>query len=642
MKNILLISPASDNEALWVTGNEGPEIKNNMVPLGLATLAGLTPEGFRVDIWDELVHGRIDDGTVFERSYDLVGITGFKAHLPRCRQLAEVFHRRSIPVAIGGPGVSGTPHHYRGYFDILFIGEAEKTWPRFLRDWQSGAYRSEYIQVDKPDLAESPLPDWRSIASDLAKYAFGCVQTTRGCPFDCEFCDVIYLFGRRPRHKPIKNVLEEVRVLKHLGMSDIFFNDDEFASDHSYTKELLRELIRLNDSFTEPLSFSTQVGIGVCKSEELLELLRDANFKLLFMGLETPNVESIKEANKNQNLRHDMVDAVHRILSHGIAVRAGIIVGFDHDDTDIFDIQYNFIQRAFLPSVTINMLKAPLATRLWARLRQEGRVVSLVDIKDRLGHPRSYTNIVPKLMTRVELMRGYRNLLERVFSWKSFSERMRGFISLVKRRPRYTEKPLRRDEVVAPAVALGIGPEGIRAIDDIMEYAERTAPFMLRRVKELVVQHSMYLQSVVRLLPQLDRQIEIESRGELKLDQDRHPILVTASIRKAYNKVFPDVMRYVCAHLRDANRLPEALVDVFVDFLVRCGDDLGHLEDFHRSILKEICDRACVKLNGRAHEVSGADGEDVGSNAATAVRLGDEVLKSVERELVKLSLAGNG
>ncbi|MHC4258980.1 MAG: B12-binding domain-containing radical SAM protein [Planctomycetota bacterium] len=642
-KNILLISPASDNEALWVTGNEGPEVVNNIVPLGLATIAGLTPENFHVDIWDELVHGLIDDETSFERDYELVGITGYKSHLPRCRQLAEIFRKRSIPVALGGPGVSATPDDYRGYFDILFVGEAERIWPQFLREWQGGSYLSEYRQIETLDLAESPLPKWDSIAKDLSKYALGSVQTTRGCPFDCEFCDVVYLFGRHPRHKPIKNVLKEVRELERLGMRNVFFSDDEFIGGRRYAKDLLRALIPLNDSFSKPLSFSTQTTMNVSRDNELLELLAEAGFDLLFIGIETPNKQSLKEAHKFHNLEGDLVAEVHEILSYGIAVRAGMIVGFDHDDTDIFDIQYDFIQRAFLPGVGINMLKVPFGTKLWARLRQEGRVVSIpLAVRNKLGHSRSCTNIIPKLMTRQELMQSYRHLLERVYSWESFTERMHGFVSVVRRPPKVPQTPVGMEDIASLLNTLKVGPEGRKAVEDILKNTAQKAPKLMARVEALIVQHAKYRESINKLLPQIDRQIELESTGKLTFEVDRSPVPVPKAFKDQYKAIFPEIYGRIYLNLKDKSQIPEALVEVFVDFLVRCGQDFSHFEAHHRSFLNDICDRTCAKLDSQPPEdfVPNELGDSSVPNMK-CIQLGDDILKTVEQTFLKIRREGS-
>lgn len=635
-KNIILISPFSDNEALWVTGNEGPEVENVLIPLGLATIAALTPEEFLVDIWDECIHGFIDDNTKFKKDYELVGITGYKAHFKRCRNLAQIFRNRGILTAIGGPGVSGTPDHYRGNFDIMFIGEAEKTWPLFLKEWKKGNYNSEYRQIEKIDLAESPIPKWDSIAEDISKYGLGCVQTTRGCPFDCEFCDVIYLFGRRPRHKPIENVLNEVKVIEKFGLHSIFFCDDEFIGDPNYAKKLLKALIPINNSFAKPLTFSTQLTINVCMDDELLQLLSEANFNLLFIGIETPNKDSLKETNKLHNIRQNLVEDVHRILSYGIAIRAGIIVGFDHDDTDIFDIQYEFIQKACIPSLAINMLKAPLGTRLWTRLRQEGRVVSFVKVKDQLGHPRSYTNIIPKRMSRVDLMRGYRSLLEKVYHWDSFSERIKGYISHVRYSIKVQGDPITFEEMDKLGVSKKLDKEESSTIDEILTYADSKNPETKTRVMELIIQHIRYRESISKLLIQIDRQIDLESEGTLTFEKEVRPIQIPPAFRKEYKTIFKNIYSYVTKNLDDKRDVAEALVEVFTDFLVRSGKELNKIEPHHISFLYEVCDRTCNKFNNQLSDILLEDGFDKTAIKSTKpFYLREDVLKGVEQELFK-------
>jgi hypothetical protein len=642
MKTILLISPDTDNEALWVSGEEGPDDKilNNFLPLGLATVAALTPPEFHVDIWDELVHGRLSEKNLhkLKRDYDLVGLTGYFSHLSRLRRLAALFRKRGIPVVVGGPGVSSSPVTYRGEFDVLFCGEAEKTWPQFLQDWQRGSYKSEYRQIEKPDLAESPMPRWDSIEDVFPNYAMGCVQTTRGCPFDCEFCDVIYLFGRRSRHKPIDRVLGEVQALERLGVKTIMFCDDEFIGDPRHAKELLRALIPLNNSFAEPLSYSTQLTMNLSRDEELLRLIADANFNLVFIGIETPNQESLQETGKFQNVRKDLVADVHKILSYGIAIRSGVIVGFDHDGPNIFDIQYEFIQKACLQSLAINMLKAPLQTKLWSRLRQEGRVVDLSQARNVLGHPRSYTNILPKMMSRVELLQGYRDLLVRVHEWSSFSERIRGFVSLVRRPPQVRERPLSAEEALRLCDAPGQGPEAARAIEEIIRHTEAVAPYMMRRVKVIIVQYQSYLKTLKDLIPHLDWQIRLESSGKFAIAIDHSPIVIPPGFRSAYGQVFPEIHARVYANLIDRALVAEALTEVFVDFLVKWGPTFERLEPYHKAFLEEICDRTCARLNGQPPQdfVPRPAGE-VDVPSVKRSRLGDDVLKCVGEELIKVN-----
>jgi radical SAM superfamily enzyme YgiQ (UPF0313 family) len=635
MKNILLVSPFSDNEGLWVTGEESAEVSNNFPPLGLATLAALTPKsGYNVRIWDELVHGRIDGNTDFGFKVDLMGITGYKAHMHRCREVSAIMRSRGALTAIGGPGVSGSPHDYRGRFDVLFVNEAELTWPKFLNDWESGGLKEEYRQIEKPDLGESPLPDWSSIESDMPRYAMGTVQTTRGCPFDCEFCDVVFLFGRKPRHKPVSRVLEEVRAMRGYGFKNIFFCDDEFSGDKRYAKELLRELCALNAGLDEPLTFSSQMSIAISGDEELLGLLAEANFDLVFMGVESPNDESLKGVNKTQNLRGDMLENIHRILSYGIGIRAGMIVGFDHDKGDIFQSQYDFIQRSCLTSIGINMLKAPLGTKLWARLKREGRVVDMARNRG-LGHSRSYTNIIPRMMSRVELLEGYKWLLEHVYSWESFSARVKGFVSLaagttgrsIKRLPPKAEESamerLRR-----------LAPEGAKShVEEIIRHTMDTAPQLLRRVSALVFQHARYVQTIDALIPQVQRQIERESAGEIVLEQDDRALPAPEQFRRAYDELFPSVYKYMQAATADRELVPRLVTEVFVDFLVRWGEGFKSVEEFHSAYLKDICERAAAGVNGAGFNPPEWIAEPP---AAFKTRYGDEIFKNIWMELADL------
>lgn len=641
MKSMLLVSPLSENEALWVTGDETAEVKNNFPPLGLATIAALTPpERFHVQLWDENVHGRIDEHTDLGRDYDLVGFTGFNIHLRRCAEVAQRFRSRGVLTAIGGPGISSAPHVFRSKFDILFINEAEYTWPQFLRDWEAGQPKTEYRQIDKPDLAESPLPRWDSIAADMCRYSIGMVQTTRGCPFDCEFCDVIYLFGRRPRHKPMERVLEEIRVLAGHGFATIFLADDEFSGDRRYSKALCRELIKLNQELGKPLTFTTQISLSISRDEEFLELLAAANFDLIFIGVETVSEESLVGAGKVQNVRGgDIVEQIHKILSYGIGIRAGLIVGFDEDDASIFERQLRFVQASCLTSFGINMLKAPVGTRLWQRLMREQRVVDLSPNRHLLGHPRSYTNIIPTRLTRVELMQGFRDLLARAYTWENFAERIRGFVNLVQREPPHrAEISIDVNRLVAEVKAQGGAAELIR---EIVRHTKAVAPFMMRTVRTLTLQHARYLETLHRLLPQLDYQIELERAGKMVLRPDTRLYPSSLEFRKAFDEAFPGVHRRVYANLNDRLLVARALTEVFVDFLVRWGEDFHGLEPHHLGFLEELCDRTCAQLNGQdPTDFVARDSSAIKVPNIRHLRLPDDVFKNVWMEVNEFRLTG--
>jgi radical SAM superfamily enzyme YgiQ (UPF0313 family) len=642
MINILLIQPDYSNQT-WVTSDEGAstEVIYDTMPLGLATVAALTPDDFDVDIWDERIKGQINSDTIFSKEYNLVGVTGLTASIIRCKEIASIFRKKGIPVAVGGPGVSGRPYAWRKEFDILFIGESEITWPKFLNDWKSGKYQSEYRQIEKPELSDSPIPKWDSIVPDINRYSMGCVQTTRGCPYDCEFCDVIYLFGRRPRHKPVDRVLEEVRTLKNLGMTKIFFSDDEFTGDPAYAKELLEKLIPLNKSFSTPLSFSTHASMNVSKNDRLLELLSGANFDSLIIGVETPNKESLKEAKKYQNLREDPIGDIHKILSYGIPILAGIIVGFDNDTPDIFDMQYDFIQKAFIPTLSINTLKAAIGTRLWMRLRKEGRVL---DISGTLGkgHIRSFTNIVPKNMSRVELMEGFCELICKVHTWESFGERIRGFVSLPRRTSNNDTVPMIDDELMMPLKSLNLQNNERQALEQIVTYTADVAPNLMEIVITLIKNHYRHKQIVDDVVSEVRDQIKLEKSGKVNYPVDSRPLVIPESFRKSFDSIFREVYGKVSQSLIDKSHISTVLLEIFVDFIVRWGKSFDELKDFHLSFLNELCDRSCAKYNGKQPEEYLPDNtQDTAIPKKISKSLKDDILKSVEQEILLLAANKN-
>jgi radical SAM superfamily enzyme YgiQ (UPF0313 family) len=654
MKKILLITPdfnpgetkVKSYASRFTILNFLPQ-KGWMAPLGLATVAALTPEDVDVDIWDEAVHGVISDDVTFEKDYDLVGVTGYINHLWRVRELGELFRRRGIPVAVGGPGVSSAPEYYRDHFDVLFIGEAEHTWPQFIADWKAGRYRPEYRQVAKPEMVHSPLPRWDRVANDMKQYLFGAVQTTRGCPFDCEFCDVIYIYGRQARHKSTDKVLEEVIALERLGVERIFLCDDNFIGNPHYAKDLLRALIPVNNAFQRPVGFFTQITLNVAKDNELLELLADANFLGLFIGIETPNVESLIETNKPQNYKTDILADVRKIESYGLPVTAGMIVGFDHDDASIFDRQFEFLQQACIPIPGVHMLKAPVGTKLWVRLHKERRVLRFSEeLMQSSSDIRAGTNIFPKLLSRQELMSGYLRLLERVREWRNFEARVKGFISLIQRQPKV--KPARvpwRLKLGALKFALfGMNKEARRSAIRLLIYTRRRAPFMMGRVMGMIGRQFIEAAELPFLRESIETQLRLENDGQFQLELEPTVFFVPEAFKKPYREIFPVLYARVSEALIDQSRLQNALVEVLYDFVTRWGSTFEHFEEHHRVFLFELCDRTVAKENnnisaGQAEE-GGLDGVGVGMAAGgstpTAVwlrRLGDEVLRTVEQDL---------
>ena len=406
-KKIVFISPKPP-ESMWSLTGICEMIRRPapIPPLGLATLAALTPSHYEIQIIDENIE-TID----FDIVCDLVGITGYTVHNARMFDIAKAFQIRGVLTVGGGAFCSSHPDMAREHFDVVVVGEAERVWPGFLKEWEKGIHQPFYEEIEQIDFDQnpSPIPRWDLIKVD--QYLSQTVQTTRGCPYDCEFCDVVSLFGRKSRHKPIKQVLEELQQLSDLGAYEILFADDNFIGNRKYAKELLTELIPFNQALKVPMRYITQITLNCADDDELLDLLKRARFHSLFIGIESPKRESLIATNKHHNITKDMKKSVHKIQSRGILVIAAMIVGFDTDDVNIFDFQKKFLQEAGIIVPMVGMLMAPRGTKLWDRLEQERRLVDFDFGDSQLG-----TNIVPKLMSREELEANYLKLLQTIYS----------------------------------------------------------------------------------------------------------------------------------------------------------------------------------------------------------------------------------
>jgi radical SAM superfamily enzyme YgiQ (UPF0313 family) len=414
---LYLIAPKNP-ESFWTFDRILPSLRKRCVfpNLALPTVAGLTPPPHEVVLCDENVEP-ID----FDTDADVVGITGFVIHRQRMFEIALAFRRRGKLVVAGGPFATLCPEELRDKVDVLFVGEAEYTWPQFVRDHEAGRWQAEYRQEDKPSMLDSPLPRFDLLKVD--RYRSMAIQFARGCPFNCEFCDIIVMYGRRPRTKSTAQVLAEVEAIHALGVANIFVVDDNFIGNKKEAKELLRALAAWQEARGYPLEFMTEVSLNVAQDDELLALMKQAHFTTIFVGIESPRAASLLETKKTQNTREDIVTSVHRIQAAGIEVMAGMIVGFDHDDPSIFEEQFQFIQQARIPISMTGMLNAVPKTPLHARLKAAGRLIA-----ESVGDQFVFTNVVPGGMSRLELYEGYRSLLQRLYGYRAYRRRAMDFI----------------------------------------------------------------------------------------------------------------------------------------------------------------------------------------------------------------------
>jgi radical SAM superfamily enzyme YgiQ (UPF0313 family) len=412
-------------------------------PLGLMTLAALSPRDFQVSLCDENAGESVD----YETAAEIVGITGYIIQMPHVFAMADRFRARGKTVVLGGPLANLLPEACRPHCDVLFEGEAEYTWPRFLKEYAAGHPTDYYHESEKIHLPDSPPPRLDVLNR---RYAHGIVQCSRGCPFTCEFCDIIVMYGRKMRFKPVEQVLEEIAAWQGAGVSHVFFADDNFIGNRAYAKQLLRAVGQWNGRQRHALSFYTQASVDMVRDEELLGLLRDANFVSVFLGIESPRKASLAETHKTQNEKLDLVAAVHKIQSYNLFISAGMIVGFDNDDADIFDEQYDFLQRAGIPTVMLSLLLAIPRTPLHQRLQAEGRLRMARETGTDASHfvgTSGALNFRPLRMTAEEVVQGQRRLYQRLYSPEAFAERLLGNLSRF-HNVTYRPEPLRYDNLV--------------------------------------------------------------------------------------------------------------------------------------------------------------------------------------------------
>jgi len=394
-------------------------------PVSLATIAALTPVNFKTQIIDENI-----EEINFDEHYDLVGITGNTYHLARAEEIALEFSKRKIIVVCGGYSVSLSPERWRSFADVLIIGEAERIWPRFLNDFVSGSYNREYIEKERFDLSISPVPNYDGILkSNLSKYSYGIVQTSRGCPFKCEFCSVNVYAGNKIRYKPVDNIIKEISQFQKIGnYKFIFFADDNFTADIQKAKKILIALKEWNSKQRRHVSFVTQLSIDTAKDEEFLALAAEAGLTIFSIGFETPNIESLKETRKYHNVVANISESVKKIHEHGITIMGNSMAGFDNDDQSIFKKQFEFFSELGIAYVNVYPLLAFDGTPLKARMIAEGRYIDRNETlfgKGQIFDMLNASNIIPKNMSVAQLKSGIIWLLKELYIPENFIERFK-------------------------------------------------------------------------------------------------------------------------------------------------------------------------------------------------------------------------
>ena len=394
-----------------------------MPPLGLITIAAMTPETYEIRLVD------LNCEPLAQADLEWADMVCFSAMLPQrpsLFQTAQQCQAAGKLIVFGGPYPTACPEECTPYCDVLVLNEGEITWREFLRDLEQGTYRSIYTTTDKPDVTQTPVPKFNLLK--IRDYVAIPVQFSRGCPFQCEFCDIIVMFGRRPRTKTPAQVLEELTAVYETGYRGmIFIVDDNFIGNKKEVKKLLAALIEWNAANRHPFFFGTEASVNLADDQELLDLMARANFLWVFLGIETPSADSLRETRKVQNLKGSLIDKVKAIQRAGLLVYGGFIIGFDNDPADIFQRQIDFISAAAIPNAMIGPLVALPGTPLYARMKGSGRLIEETDREHERTVASGYTNIVTRLPHR-SLLEGQAKILETIYRPEAYYAR--AFVAL--------------------------------------------------------------------------------------------------------------------------------------------------------------------------------------------------------------------
>jgi radical SAM superfamily enzyme YgiQ (UPF0313 family) len=417
--NILLISPPTP-DTFWSFKHVLRFVakKAAFPPLGLLTVAAMLPRDWELRVVDLNVE-RLGDEAL--RWADYVMLSAMIVHKESVHEIVARCVAFGKPVIAGGP-LFTTGHEAFPAIQHFVLGEAEDIMPQVVADMAGGRLQRVYRATNWPDISRTPAPRWDLV--DLRHYVTMAVQFSRGCPYDCEFCDIIVMNGRVPRTKTPAQLVAELEALRRHGWKDVvFIVDDNFIGDKRRTKELLRELIAWRQRVRPGMGFFTEASVNLADDPELCALMVKAGFTKVFVGIETPSVESLEECRKLQNKGRDLVAAVRTLQRAGLEVMGGFIVGFDSDTTDIFRRQFEFIQRSGVATAMVGLLTALPQTRLYQRLMKEGRL----ETESTGNNTQAALNFKPKL-NRDFLQSGYRDLMKKLYEPRVYYQRIRTFL----------------------------------------------------------------------------------------------------------------------------------------------------------------------------------------------------------------------
>jgi len=389
-------------------------IETDQPPLGLLTVGALCPKTWTLRLIDRSFEDLLDADLLWA---DLVMVSGMRVQKDDIREIllrARTLGKRTM---IGGPFASSEPELLLHIADHVVVGEPDEVFPEIASDLECGSAKRLYVVKEKPDVSKTPLPRFDLLK--MEKYGSMAVQFSRGCPFQCEFCDIITIYGRKPRTKRPAQLLAELDALFELGWRDqVFIVDDNFIGNQKLALQLALELQEWQKRRRFPLLFYTEASIDLAQRPDLIDAMVDANFFYVFIGLESPSAKSLAEAKKYQNLRRDPLESVQSIQNRGLWVTAGFIFGFDSDTEEIFEQQREFIERAAIPWAMAGFLQAPPTTPLFDRMLKEGRLLMNTTATSNFDPPNFKTLLpLPVLLT------GFKETLASLYAPPAFYDR---------------------------------------------------------------------------------------------------------------------------------------------------------------------------------------------------------------------------
>ncbi|MDR3751359.1 MAG: B12-binding domain-containing radical SAM protein [Terracidiphilus sp.] len=401
-------------------------------PLGLMTVATLLPDTWKKRLVDTNVEQLRDRDLAWA---DVVLLSGMHIQRDSLLAIVERCRARGLRTVVGGPIASSLPAAELKV-DHVVIGEAEALIRELARDLEQGTAKPIYQAAERPEMSTSPLPDLSLIK--MNRYSTMAVQYSRGCPFNCEFCDIIEIYGRRPRTKAVAQVLAELDQLRAAGWREaVFIVDDNFIGNKARAKELCVALAEWRSQYKTSFDFNTEASLNLADDPELMQLMKDAGFVSVFLGIETPDESGLIASNKLQNTRRSLLESVATIQSYGMQVMGGFILGFDTDRDDIFDRMVEFIQKSGIPIAMVGLLQAMPGTQLFRRLWREGRILD----EGHGDNTDDKLNFLPN-MDATKLIEGYRSVLKQIYSSAAYYERVKLYLS--RTHPRSAEQTSRQ------------------------------------------------------------------------------------------------------------------------------------------------------------------------------------------------------